>query len=163
MKRVIGIGILLLIVGCTPKPRIADSDRREHLLMPNKDSKAYTEWVARYGDSAESWELFTLGFHTRYINQLTKQIRMLTEALQAYPDPNDIITDPNEIARIVADTQWTWYDYDGMKISYIPISPPLPARAKAIGPPRPNDTVDNYYEDGKVTDDLGNGRTRKTD
>lgn len=98
MRRAIGIGILLLIVGCTPKPLITEEQRRSHLLMPNKTSEPFKAWVAEYGDTADSWLLFTVDFHTKYIGQLDKRIQALTAALEAYPDPNEIFLTPNEAA-----------------------------------------------------------------
>lgn len=58
---------------------LTDETRRGHLLMPQKDSPTYKEWVAKYGDSANSWELFTLSFHTRYMQELTKKVNALSK------------------------------------------------------------------------------------
>lgn len=59
-------------------PRVTEENRRANYLMPQKDTATYKEWVTKYGDSAESWELFTLSFHTRYLQELTKKVNALS-------------------------------------------------------------------------------------
>ncbi len=82
-------------MGCTPL--ITETHRREHLLMPSKGSEPFKQWVAEYGDTADSWELFTIDFHTKYISELDKRIKALTAAIEAYPDPNEIRSHWTEI------------------------------------------------------------------
>jgi len=71
----------------SPIARIALSDeaRRANYLMPQKDSKAYTEWVAKYGDSADSWQLFSIAFHTKYLSELNQRVCALELIMS---DPN---------------------------------------------------------------------------
>lgn len=110
MNRLIGIGILICIVlagGCeeaakTPDPRLG------YYLMPTVNSQAHKDWIEKNGDSADSWELFTVHFHTQFLKQLDGQIKQLVRFAAvidaAHPelnDPNSPIdpnapTDPND-------------------------------------------------------------------
>jgi hypothetical protein len=65
--------------------RISEEGRRDNYLMPAKDSQPWKDWVAKYGDTAESWELFTLGFHSKYMGELNARITKLEKA----GDPNE--------------------------------------------------------------------------
>ena len=62
---------------------LTDEARRQFYLMPPKDSEDWQEWVAKYGDTADSWELFTIGYHTNYLKQLTARVNELARG------PND--------------------------------------------------------------------------
>lgn len=59
------------------EPEPNDTDRRAFYLMPKKDSADWKAWTDKYGNSADSWEMFTMGFHTRYLNELNKRITVL--------------------------------------------------------------------------------------
>ena len=89
MKKVIGLMVLLLIAGCTPKPGLTEAQRREHLLMPQAGSDTHSEWTAKYDDTADSWQLFTLSFHTRYLQQLNARVGALERRMTDPNDPND--------------------------------------------------------------------------
>ena len=60
--------------------QLTDAAKREYLLMPQKDSQPWKDWVVKYGDTAESWELFTLGFHSKYLGELNARITKLEKA-----------------------------------------------------------------------------------
>ena len=60
--------------------KLTEEARRASYLMPQKDSKAYTDWVAKYGDSADGWALFTTSFHTNYLSALNQRITKLEKA-----------------------------------------------------------------------------------
>lgn len=68
---------------------ISDEARREHYLMPQKDSPAWKDWTAKYGDTADSWCLFTIGFHTKYLSELNKRLTLLEKA-QDTNEPNAV-------------------------------------------------------------------------
>lgn len=76
--------------------RWSDEDRRVNYLMPQKDSPAYKEWVAKYGDTADSWQMFTLGFHSKYLNELNQRITKLEKAA----DPNGVKNGKIETSKI---------------------------------------------------------------
>jgi hypothetical protein len=71
-----------------PPPLVLTDDaRRASYLMPQKDSPAWKEWVSKYGDTADSWELFSIGFHTRYLSELSQRITKL-EKVNDTNEPN---------------------------------------------------------------------------
>jgi hypothetical protein len=85
--------------------------------MPQAGSKVQTNWISKYGDSAESWELFTIGFHSRKLMELDKRLTAIQAQLALYPDPNEIVTegdleiDPNimNTASVPADYHYDLY------------------------------------------------------
>ena len=108
MKTALGIGIVLLLAmgtvqiaalyELTEEPLVqvdampvglSEQQRREVLLMPKPDSAAWQEWVGKYGDNADSWELFTLQFHTKYLSRFDARLRKIERMLE----PNE----PNEV------------------------------------------------------------------
>jgi len=56
---------------------ITDEARRASYLMPQRDSQPWKDWTAKYGDTADSWELFSIGFHTRYLGELNQRLTKL--------------------------------------------------------------------------------------
>lgn len=94
MKRVFGFLILLMLAGCS-KSLLTEDARRAHYLMPRAGTKAHTEWVEKYGDTADSWELFSIQFLTTYVQRLTATVKEL------HADPNETVvitdrSDPND-------------------------------------------------------------------
>jgi len=76
--------------------------------MPAAGSPAHKNWVDNFGDSPDSWLAFTVGFHTKYLQEVDTRIKAITAKLATYPDPNEIISDPNEIRTIMFETPLDW-------------------------------------------------------
>jgi hypothetical protein len=89
MKYIVPI-VLLFIVGCN-ESQLTDEKKCENLVLLKTGTEAYATWVAEYGDSPESWQLFTIKLHTKYMIELHNKIQVLQTRLDAYPDPNEII------------------------------------------------------------------------
>lgn len=81
--------VVLLAVGCA-RQGLTEVQRRDNLLMPKAGSTAHKEWVEKYGDNADSWEMFTLSFHTKYLAGMDKRLQAVEKKLAQYPDPNKI-------------------------------------------------------------------------
>lgn len=90
---IIGMMILLLVtlgIYIYLKSEGGADPRRDHYLMPKVGGELHAQWVENYGDSADTWEMFTIGFHTKYMSQLNERVRVLEAAV--LPEPNE----PNE-------------------------------------------------------------------
>lgn len=83
----------------TASVSLTEAQKRESLLMPKIDSPAWKEWVGKYGDTAESWEMFTLMFHTKYVGNLDRRLIAVEKMLAVTnkTDPNGLtaVTKPN--------------------------------------------------------------------
>jgi len=71
--------------------KLTEEARRASYLMPQKDSPTWKDWTAKYGDTADSWELFSIAFHTRYLGELNQRITKLEKARD--------VNEPNQPAK----------------------------------------------------------------
>lgn len=82
-KVILAVAAVLVIAcsGCNESQKLTDEARMGIYLKLPADSNDYAKWTGRFGDSAESWELFNMRFLLRYANAAHKRLNALEKEL----------------------------------------------------------------------------------